>query len=319
MHQRFKDAPKPWLDLSTGINPFAYPHVSVSREAVEHLPTNAMIEGCRAAMAKAFRAPRESIVVGPGSELLIRLLPNVIKPKVVVILNPTYGDHKTVWAAADCRVIETEAPLQRAGEADAVVVCNPNNPDGRIFSPNELERAREQLAARGGWLIVDEAYADLDPRLSIASSGGKDGLIVLRSFGKFYGLAGIRLGAALVPALLRSVINHRLGSWPVSGAALEIGTRAYNDTDWAMMVRPKLASARVRLDSLLQRHGLTINGGTDLFRLIKTANAHQMWKRLAESGIYVRRFDWSEHDLRIGLPPDEQAEDRFEKALSFLT
>ncbi|MEM7740341.1 MAG: threonine-phosphate decarboxylase CobD [Pseudomonadota bacterium] len=316
VRQRFQSAPSPWLDLSTGVNPFAYPHIQVSRAAMEDLPTRAMAENCRSAIATALDAPRDSVVLAPGSELLIRLLPTMMKPQKVVVHKPTYGDHKTVWEEAGCQVIESDDPLQCSEFADAVVLCNPNNPDGRLFSPADLESVRSRLALRGGWLIVDEAYADLCPSVSLARSGGRDGLIILRSFGKFYGLAGIRLGAMLAPFSLRLLIEKRLGSWPVSGAALEVGTRAYNDAEWSVNMRAILATARARLDRRLERRGLKIRGGTDLFRLIETPDAHRLWHHLARQGVYVRRFGWSPDVLRIGIPADEKDEDRLENALS---
>ncbi|MEM0929663.1 MAG: threonine-phosphate decarboxylase CobD [Pseudomonadota bacterium] len=316
MRQRFKDAPAPWIDLSTGISPFPYPHTDISHAALRDLPTQAMVDSCRAAMAKAFCASQESIVLAPGSELLIRLLPRVINLKTLAVLTPSYGDHKQVWAAAGCDVIDAADPLTYADDVDAVVVCNPNNPDGRVFSPNELEAARSRLAAHGGWLIIDEAYADLEPRRSLARSGGQEGLIILRSLGKFYGLAGLRLGAALMPPSVRTVMREQLGTWPVAGPALEIGIRVYNDSDWSNEARLQLAAARRRLDAILERCGIPICGGTDLFRLIEVADAYRLWEILAQHGIYVRRFDWSRAHLRIGLPAEEQAEMRLEHALS---
>ena len=314
MRQRFPDAPTPWIDLSTGVNPCPYPHAQVTAAAIAHLPTEAMMDVCRQAMSKAFGAPEESIVLGPGSELLIRLLPTVLAPRTVAILTPSYGDHVRVWRAAGAELIKTDKPLAYADRAEAIVVCNPNNPDGRVFAPNDLEEARARLAARNGWLIIDEAYADLTPELSLAASGGKDGLIVLRSFGKFYGLAGVRLGAVLAPTSVRESITGRLGVWPISGAALEIGARAYGDADWRFDTRRKLQATRARLDQVFCQNEIEVVGGTDLFRFVETDDAHRLWAHLAQHGVYVRRFDWTDRHLRFGLPPDKYAEDRLAAA-----
>jgi len=316
MRAAFPDAPEPWADLSTGINPWPYPTDGSAVSSVCALPTRTAFDACRRAMAAAFGAPPASVTPGPGSELLIRLLPTAIAPRRVAVLSPSYGDHALVWRAAGCEVIEAADPVSRAAEVDAVVVCNPNNPDGRIFSRRSLEAARETLAARGGWLIVDEAYADLDPSLSLAPQGGAEGLIVLRSFGKFYGLAGLRLGAMLAPEDVRIRMAARLGTWPVSGPALEIGARAYADAAWASATRARLAEARSRLDALLENHDLSIIGGTDLFRYVETDGAQALWTRLARAGVYLRRFSWSARHLRIGLPRDGGTETRLARALT---
>ena len=316
MRRRFPDAKEPWLDLSTGVSPFAYPDAAVSDAALRSLPTRAMMNECRSAMAAAIGASEESLLLAPGSELLIRLLPDVIKPKSVAILSPGYGDHGRAWRASGADVIETSSPLELVDKVDAIVLCNPNNPDGRIFAQRDLERIRTQMAERSGWLIVDEAYAELNPSLSLAPLGGEKGLILFRSFGKFYGLAGVRLGALIAPAPIRSMIADRLGVWPVSGAALEIGARVYADRCWADEIRARLAAARARVDRILANGGVNICGGTDLFRFVETQNAYALWEQLARSGVYVRRFDWSRRHLRIGLPPDGQAEEHLSEALN---
>ena len=319
LKRAFPDAPQPWLDLSTGINPFPYPNTAVSPASLQDLPTASGDHTCRSALAKSIGAPPDTILLAPGSELLIRLLPQVLALRTVAVLAPTYGDHSVVWEAAGCTVINTSEPLARCDEVDAVVLCNPNNPDGRCFQRDELEQARRQLAEKGGWLIVDEAYTYLDPALSLAPATGRDGLLVLRSMGKFYGLAGLRLGAVLGPPRVLSDIRSLLGVWPVSGAALEIATRAYADVHWQSHTRSTLREARERLNSILTDHGLEVAGGTSLFAYARTADAHRLWCSLAESGIYVRRFSWSQEHIRIGLPQDKLAETRLSATLAGLS
>jgi cobalamin biosynthetic protein CobC len=316
MQSAFPNAPLPWIDLSTGINPWPYPIGEISPDAFAHLPTRAAYDDCRNKMSDCFGAPPESLTLSPGSELLIRLLPDVIPAKRVAILSPTYGDHAQAWRAAGADVIESSAPIPLADAVDAVVVCNPNNPDGCRFAPEMLRHTARVLGERGGTLIVDEAYADLEPAVSLASHGGQEGLIVLRSFGKFFGLAGLRLGAMIAPARVCSAMRARLGVWPVAGPALAIGARAYWDQVWQAATREKLAETRYRLDNLLEQSGLTVSGGTDLFRLIETEDATRLWRKLAARGIYIRRFSWSDRLVRIGLPPDDRAEARLAAALS---
>jgi len=316
MRAGFPNAPEPWIDLSTGINPWPYPYTDLSRSSLHRLPTETAYNNFRHSLAAAIGAPEQAVLLAPGSELLIRLLPTVISPRTVAILSPTYGDHTAVWSAAGYRVITTDDPLSFADQVDAIVLCNPNNPDGRVFSLHDLEEARRVLAARDGWLIVDEAYADLTPEISLAGEGGANGLIILRSTGKFFGLAGLRLGALIAPTGLRAKMSDRLGVWPVSGAALEIGHQAYQDLTWQFETRQQLARARQRLDHILSRAEVTVVGGTDLFAYVETGNAHDLWRHLGEAGIYVRRFSYSHRHLRIGLPPDRTAEERLFAALT---
>lgn len=318
MRAQFPDAPEPWIDLSTGINPWPYSETDIPEVALKTLPTRASYQACKTAMANAIGASPESLVLAPGSELLIRLLPHLIQPKIVAILSPTYGDHEIVWRGRNVQVTPTLDPLAFADTVDAIIVCNPNNPDGRRFSPAALEAARKTLAQRGGWLIVDEAYADLTPELSLAHRCGAEGLIVLRSFGKFFGLAGLRLGAMIAPVPILEAASEFLGSWPVSGSALSIGTRAYRDLEWQANTRARLKAASERLESLLNEVRLSPVGGTHLFQYVKTNDAHQVWAHLARQGIYVRRFEHSDQHLRIGLPPTAVAEQRLHTALSLL-
>lgn len=316
MRRLYPDAPQPWVDLSTGINPWPWPARESRFEGLQRLPTQEDYTRCIAAMSAAFGSPEHAILAAPGSELLIRLLPTVIAPRRVAVLAPSYGDHARVWRAAGCDVVETPDPLAEAVSVDAVVICNPNNPDGRRFEPDEVEAAHRRLSERGGWLVIDEAFADLEPNLSWARRGGSDHLLVLRSIGKFYGLAGLRLGALIAPVEVRKRMQARLGVWSVSTPALAVGAAAYSDRTWQTATRRRLAEARRHLDELLQERQCHVVGGTDLFRYVEVADAHELWQQLARRGIYVRRFPWSQRHLRIGLPGNADEARRLREALS---
>ncbi len=319
MRKTFPNAVQPWIDLSTGINPWPWPAEAIHGEVINRLPTAEAFDAAQRAMAAAFGAHPTSLLPGPGSELLIRLLPTLIQPQKIAILSRTYSDHKNIWAAQGCDIVETDDPLSYADRTDAVVLCNPNNPDGRSFAPAAVDAARSILAARNGWLIIDEAYADLEPAKSVAPYGGAEGLIILRSMGKFYGLAGLRMGAMIAPPDILDRLAQRLGVWSISGPALKIASDAYRDVVWREEIRKRLRKARARLDTLLSESGLTICGGTDLFAFVDTDDAPAHWSQLAQQGIYVRRFEWTKRHLRIGLPPDETSESRLAAALSLLT
>lgn len=315
MKKRFPSAPNPWVDISTGINPWPYPATNVGKHSLRHLPTAAEFDLCIQSMAAAIGAPAEHLLLAPGSEILIRLLPLVLQVSRVCVTAHSYGDHTKAWKNANAQLIEDDDPLELLERSDALVLCNPNNPDGRKWPVERLLVARERLQEKGGWLIVDEAYADLDPKCSVVGSGGQSGLVVLRSFGKFYGLAGLRLGAMVAPPPVLEAMRRYLGVWQVSGPALKIGAAAYGDVKWQDRNRQRLATSREQLDDTLKHCGVEVVGGTDLFRLVSVSNAETTWLALAERGIYVRRFDWSEHYLRIGLPPTDNALYRLKSAL----
>ncbi|MEL6861408.1 MAG: threonine-phosphate decarboxylase CobD [Pseudomonadota bacterium] len=316
MRAAFPNVRAPWVDLSTGINSWPYPITDLTVDDLRALPTASASQACAAALANAIGAPEPSVLLSPGSELLIRLLPSVLNLNSVAILAPTYGDHGEAWHRAGAKIIRSAEPLTYADRVDAIVLCNPNNPDGRTFAPDTLLEAHGALTERGGYLIVDEAYAELAPELSLAAQGGAPGLIMLRSFGKFYGLAGLRLAAILAPADVKARLSDRLGVWPVSSAALEIGRHAYEDLAWQSETREKLASARRALDDILQSSALDLVGGTDLFRYVRTERAVDLWTHLAQQGIYVRKFHDQPDHLRIGLPKDADEMARLAEALS---
>lgn len=317
VQSRFGDAPTPWIDISTGINPWPYPDTQISASAHTLLPTQTLYETCQKAMARAIGVEPDTLVLAPGSELLIRLLPSVVSAKTIAILSPSYGDHARAWQGDGRTVIETADPLALADKVDAIIICQPNNPDGRVFSAEALDDAMAQLNRKSGWLIIDEAYVDLAPNLSLAPRAEHSNMVILRSFGKFFGLAGLRLGGLIAPQSVRTAMRQRLGEWPVSGAALEIGARAYADLEWQDQIRQKLTEKRIALDAILTEVGIKAITGTDLFRYIETpGDAHALWTHLAHSGIYARRFDWTQRHLRIGLPKDQNSLDRLQASLS---
>lgn len=301
MKRDFAQAPRPWLDLSTGINPWPYALGPFHPDSLAHLPTEAAKAQCLGAMAEAWQAKAISITLIPGSELIIRLLPHLISPRRVALTRPMYSDHERVWRRAGVEIVIANDPLEAVDEVDLVVICNPNNPDGRTWARADLRAARARLAERGGFLLMDEAYGDLDEGRSLCPDAGEPGLLILRSTGKFYGLAGLRLGAFLAPPAIKTALEGYLGFWSVSGPALEAGARLYSDLSWQNDTRRHLAEARMKMDDALKAAGIDVITGTDLFRYIEIEAAHQAWQHLAEAGIYTRRFSGDDHHLRLGL------------------
>ncbi|MEM6909024.1 MAG: threonine-phosphate decarboxylase CobD [Pseudomonadota bacterium] len=298
----FPDAPLPWIDLSTGINPFPYPLPRIPEEAWTRLPTARDREKCETAMAEAFDCDREYCRAVPGTELVIRQLPAILSAEYVIVRGRSYADHAESWGAAGASVKAVNDPLDHRSDADVVVLVNPNNPDGTRWPIERIEEARSELASQGGWLIVDEAYADLEPALSVSPMAGRKGLIVLRSFGKFFGLAGVRLGAVLGPSEILSELADKFGGWDVSGPALSLGAHAYADFDWQNATRLKLSASRGELSRLLAKAEIEEMGGTDLFRFVRVPDAKEVWEELANKGIAVRQFAEENQHLRIGIP-----------------
>jgi len=225
------------------------------------------------------------------------------------------------WAKAGVpsRVV-ADAELDAAiGDRTAVIVVNPNNPDGRLMSRDRLRRLHDAVASRGGVLVVDEAFAEVTPEASVADIAGTseaERLVVLRSFGKFYGLAGLRLGFVIGNAAIAARVRALIGDWPVSVDALAAGLAAYADKAWADRMRKQLAVAARRLDGVLTRHGFEVVGGTSLYRLVRAAEAAARFERLAAAGILTRPFQHDATLLRFGLPGSPEAWRRLEEALA---
>lgn len=311
--RRFPAAPEPWIDLSTGINPWPYPLPTLAPELWQRLPGEAALEALAAAAARYYGAPGpEHVATAPGSQALIQLLPRLRPPGRVCVEEPTYAEHALAWSAAGHSV----GPFSPSPLPDVTVLVNPNNPDGRRTTAGAVREMARRSGRRGGWLVVDEAFADVAPELSAAVHVGTPGLIVLRSFGKFFGLAGLRLGFALAEPALAARLREAFGPWPVAGPALEIARAAFADESWISSTRRRLAEAAARLDALLAARGLRVLGGTDLYRLASHDDAQAIFARLGAAGILVRRFEIDPHWLRFGLPPDEAAWRRLEEALT---
>lgn len=306
----YPDAPCPWLDLSTGINPVPYPLPHLAPTAWTALPDAGATRSLEAAAARAYGAEPAQVTGAPGTEALITGLPRLFPARRVGILGFTYADHARAWRGAGARV-ETVERLEDLAGFDAAVVVNPNNPDGRLVAAADLAA----LAKRVDMLVVDEAFADVvasDWSLAAAVPGNA---MVLRSFGKFYGLAGLRLGFAIAGPVWTARLRDALGPWAVSGPALAIGTQALADHGWAAAARARLDADSARLDALLTAQGAVILGGTSLFRLAALSDADSWFEALARRGILIRPFADRPSFLRFGLPADEGEWERLAEAL----
>jgi cobalamin biosynthesis protein CobC len=313
----FPDAPEPFIDLSTGINPVPYPLSPFPADVFTRLPEPGAARALASIVARAYGAPSAAhVALAPGTQILLPLVAGLVRPGHAAILGPTYSEFARAAALAGHQVTEVSAFADLA-DADLAFVANPNNPDGRLSAKNELLSLGERMRLRGGLLVVDEAFMDAGPGgASLAPDVSRGNIVVLRSFGKFFGLAGLRLGFALTPPRMAMRITALLGPWAVSGPALAAGAQALADTAWIENTRRRLAQAANRLDGILSAAGLEIIGGTMLFRLTRTPAADALFHHLGRAGILVRIFadkpDW----LRFGLPADEEAWQRLQIAMA---
>lgn len=312
----FPLAPRPFVDLSTGINPHAYPLFELPASALTRLPEPSRIADLCLAAARSYGAKANEIVAAPGTQALLPLVAGLCAAGTAAILGPTYKEHEQAAAVAGHEVREARS-FDALAEADLAVVVNPNNPDGRIIKRSDLLALAAHMRAKSGLLVVDEAFMDVSPRMeSVADAVEQGGLVVLRSFGKFFGLAGVRLGFAISTPSAVARIAARLGPWAVAGPALEYGLRAYADKAWQETMRVRLAQDVARLDSCFSRFGIEIAGGTSLFRYIVIDSAAGLHRHLGERGILLRAFSDRPRALRCGLPGNEPAWQRLEEALS---
>ncbi|HYQ39364.1 MAG TPA: threonine-phosphate decarboxylase CobD [Pseudomonas sp.] len=304
-----------WLDLSTGLAPEPWPLPAIPVEAWARLPEDD--DGLEAAAAACYGAPAALAVA--GSQAAIQALPQLRPASRVGVLEPCYAEHAHAWQrAGHCLVrLAAEAIDVQLDQLDALVLANPNNPTGQRFAPAQLLDWHGRLQARGGWLLVDEAFIDCTPEFSLAAHSDRPGLIVLRSFGKFFGLAGIRLGFVLAEAALLASLRERLGPWAVSGPARVVGLEALDAASaGARLARAaELQRHGKALAELLRTHGLTPAGGTALFHWLPTPQAAVLHDFLARRGILVRLFN-DPASLRFGLPADEAGWQRLAQALA---
>lgn len=313
----FPDAPEPWIDLSTGISPHPYPLFELPAKAWARLPEAAAERNLQECAARAYGAPAAiNVVAAPGTQILLPRAAALVPPGRARVLGPTYAEHARALALAG-HVVETVGAFADLAEADIAVVVNPNNPDGRVIARDDLLALARALRPRGGLLIVDEAFMDVGPPAA-AVDGDVEHLpiLVLRSFGKFYGLAGLRLGFAITRAKFAARLRDELGPWATSGPALAIGARALADGRWRDEARARLEKDSARIDELLKPSGVAVCGGVSLYRYVEMARARDLFGALGRAGIWTRVFAERPNALRIGLPDSEADWARLRAALT---
>ena len=290
-----------WLDLSTGISPYLYPVPAIDPALWHRLPIEN--DGLLEAARRYYQQPH--VLAVAGSQAAIQALPQARSPSRVLVLGPAYAEHAHAWRKHGHTVTERDT-LPDADElhaVDVLVVCNPNNPTGRLCPPAQLHAWRQSLAP-GGWLIVDEAFMDATPEHSISAQAAEAGLIVLRSLGKFFGLAGARVGMVLAAPELLDQLREWLGPWTLSGPARLIATTAMSDDGWQHAQRRRLMADMARMRALLEAAGISPDGSTPLFSYWNNARAAELHIHLATHGIWTRLFAHPSA-IRLGLPPPD--------------
>ncbi|MGO4451142.1 threonine-phosphate decarboxylase CobD [Phyllobacterium sp. TAF24] len=309
---RFGGTRESWIDLSTGINPEAFPLPSIASDVWNRLPDESLLASALDAARSYYGVADEAaITAAPGTQALIQIMPDLVERGEVAIVGPTYQEHQSTFEQAGWKVTLCDSVDAIPQSAKVAVVVNPNNPDGRIIAKDALLHLAETLRVRGGFLIVDEAFADPHPQISIAVHCGGDGLIALKSFGKFFGLAGLRLGFALTSPAIAAKLTRRMGPWAVSGPALVIAKHPFTDKGALRVFTDRLTHRRGLLSAVFTKTGLKEIGGTDLFALVEHERAHALFEALCTQHVLVRKFAYAPHWLRFGLPLDENDAETF--------
>ena len=302
-----------WIDLSTGINPNGWDTPKIPAECWQRLPEEG--DGLVSAAKQYYQC--QSILAVAGSQAAIQALPVLRKKSKVGVLAPAYAEHAYSWKKAGHEVIELVDIDTQIEQLDVLILINPNNPSAQGFNKQQLLDWHKQLMQRNGWLIVDEAFIDSTPEKSLSSYPVTDGLIVLRSLGKFFGLAGVRCGFVISTENILKQLNELLGPWTISHPSRYISTAALLDVEWQIQTQIELKKQSQRLAFLLEANGFKISGHTDLFCWVKTKNAEKIYHELARQGVLSRLFK-QPLSLRFGLAKNEYQWQYFDEALKLI-
>ena len=315
--RQFPSVAQPFIDLSTGINPHAYPVPQLSPDLLTRLPQPDALARLVAVAAKFYGAPSpDCVVAAPGTQILLSPVAALAPPGPARILGPTYAEHTAVAARAGHATTEV-ADVRELAQVGLAVAVNPNNPDGRLVEKTTLLSIAGALRSRAGLLVVDESFMEVGGAdATLAGEVLCGNVVVLRSFGKFFGLPGLRLGFALAAPDIAARLAAWLGPWAVAGPAIAVGETALADAAWVLATRDKLREDAHRLDATLAAAGLHVIGGTSLFRLVQTPAAVELYQHLGRAGILVRHFTGQPDWLRFGLPGEEEAWERLRAALA---
>lgn len=319
--EKYNIAQEHWLDLSTGLNPNAWQVPSIPDELWQALPEES--DGLQAAACQYYGC--DACLPVAGSQAAIQTLPTLRSYSKVGVISPTYAEHEYNWRQAGHDVIPLsfDEVEQQIYDLDVLVVINPNNPTGHAIRAEQLLDWHQKLASRGGWLIVDEAFMDITPEKSLVSTGIKPGLIILRSIGKFFGLAGIRCGFVISDNEMLQRLSQKLGPWTLTGVTRFIATQALLDKAWQDDSKKSIIESSKRLNNMLSQAGLMPNGGTALFQWLEHEQANDLYQAFAEKGVLIRLFHkqgkMTKPSLRFGLPKNAKQWQQLNETLTSLS
>lgn len=305
--------PEDWLDLSTGINPLPYTPPVIPLEVWQRLPQAQ--DGLLQAAARFYGS--ENLLPMAGSQTAIQLLPRLRKHARVGVLNPAYAEHAHAWRSNGHEVIDlSPADIEKLpDQLDVLILVQPNNPTGHLFSLEQMQKWHEELRTRLGWLIIDEAFIEAAGQPSMVQREMPEGLIILRSLGKFFGLAGARVGFVFAQSAFLHIMQEALGPWNISAPSRFVATAALKDQHWQETTHIRLKQDGLRLAKMLQQANLPPAGGCSLFQWICHEQAALIHAKLAQRGILTRLLNHP-HSLRLGLPGLEPEWQRLEIALT---
>ena len=301
-----------WLDLSTGINPNGYPIPAIPDSIWQRLPEDQ--DDLISAAQEYYQC--QSILAVAGSQAAIQSLPLLRPSGTTGIATPSYAEHAYAWEKAGHKTLNIQAHEidQYINQLDTLVLVNPNNPTAHTFTQKQCLKWLENLNQRQGWLIIDEAFIDCTPELSLSMLTAIKGLIILRSVGKFFGLAGLRAGFVLAEPCVLNPLNELLGPWTLSNPSRYVCAYALLDKAWQVETRQQLQQQSQRLNTLLNHYQLSPTGSTHLFQWVQTEKATQIHQLLAQQAVFTRFFN-QPASLRFGLPAQEPEWQHLESAL----
>jgi len=310
--------PSDWIDLSTGINQHSYPVPAIAAAAWHQLP---YLNPALQAAAKGYYGDFPWLA-SSGSQSVIQLLPSLLQQLgnkgPAWLPDVGYQEHAHAWSKqgdthtysgldSALAVEQIDAALQDKTIGHLLII-NPNNPTGQKFTAKTLLSWATKLQANNGFLVVDEAFIDTTPDDSLLSHFLPDNLVILRSVGKFFGLAGMRLGFTFAAQRVLDGLAKELGPWAVNGPAQTVAVAALSDGAWQANMRLALANESLKQCNIWQPAmaslGAKLAGAHGLFRSFSMPCdlAQKLHHSAGKSGILIRLVAINSHTslLRFG-------------------
>ena len=297
-------APQAMLDFSASINPLGMP--PTAREAIiagieqlGHYP-DPLAEELVAAIAEAYNLDSELLLAGNGSTELLYLALRVLRPGRVLLTAPGFSEYERAAALAGARIkwlrlkrqedfrIDPARFAAAMAGCDLALLCNPNNPTSQAISRREAVAIAAAAKSCRCRLLLDEAFADFCPEISLLGHYHNSHLLILRSLTKFYALPGLRLGFLLLPRHLRPRFLAHKEPWSVNTLAIKAAVAALADRRFAERSRELIAAERPRLAAGLSGLVKRVYPAAANYLLLESEHARQLRTDLLARGIALR-------------------------------